>query len=39
MHTVKSPCGSASNNNTFLPSFDNATPKLKVVVVLPTPPF
>ena len=32
MCVVKSPCGSASNNNTFLPSRARATPKLNVVV-------
>lgn len=41
-HTIKvefSDNGSASTSNTFFPRFANATPKLKVVVVLPTPPF
>ena len=36
---VKLPCGSASTNNTFLPSLASPIPKFVQVVVLPTPPF
>ena len=36
---VKFPCGSASINNTFLPSCAKAIPREIAVVVLPTPPF
>ena len=36
---VRFPCGSASTNKTFFPSFARATPNESVVVVFPTPPF
>ena len=37
--TVRLPCGSASINKTLFPVFARPTPRLTVVVVLPTPPF
>jgi hypothetical protein len=37
--TVRLPCGSASISKTLLPVFARPTPRLTVVVVLPTPPF
>lgn len=35
----KLPCGSASTSRTRLPELASPTPRLTVVVVLPTPPF
>ena len=39
LKVVKLLWGSTSTTNTIFPSLANATPRLKVVVVLPTPPF
>ena len=36
---VSAPCGSRSTRSTLLPRRRSPTPMLKVVVVLPTPPF
>ena len=37
--TVRSPYGSASTSNTFLPDLARPMPRSTVVIVLPTPPF
>lgn len=39
LKVVKLLWGSTSTTNTLFPCLANATPRLKVVVVLPTPPF
>lgn len=39
LKVVKLFWGSASTTHTLFPCLANATPRLKVVVVLPTPPF